>query len=220
MAKAKAAEAVKKPAAKKPAPAKKAERQATGTPAREIVSPITGLSAREALFVLEYMKDQNATRSAKAVGYKDTRAAEEAGRRLLLKQPVIDALASLMKERADRLRVEHITLERTLLEIGRIAYFDQAKIYGEEGELLSPANMDEDTRRAIASVEVERLYDGKESIGTTTKVKAHPKGPALDMLMKHLGGYLKDNEQRGNVLKELLDFVEKANDGPGLPIKR
>ena len=60
--------------------------------------------------------------------------------------------------------------------------------------------MDDDTRAAVASFEIdERKVDGVV-VGRTTKIKLWDKNRALEMAMRHLGLYERDNAQRSENL--------------------
>lgn len=101
-----------------------------------------------------------------------------------------------------------ISLERTLQEIARLALFDTRKLFNPDGSLKPIHELDDDAAAAIASIEVEEINVGsgeeRKTIGYTRKVKVWDKNPALEKLMKHLGGYEKHNEQKANPLAELL----------------
>lgn len=92
-----------------------------------------------------------------------------------------------------------ITLERTLKEIARIAYFDPRRMFDKKGLPLAITDLDDDTAAVIAGLDVLEEYAGsgqdKVLIGHVKKWKLADKGGALDKLMKHLGGYKGDNDQ-------------------------
>lgn len=94
------------------------------------------------------------------------------------------------------------TLARTVQEIAAVAYSDIGEAVAWDGERLRVRafdEMDERARRAIQSIKVTRSRrEGEDEDAWETEqveVKLHPKLPATDQLMKHLGGYPK--EQRG-----------------------
>jgi phage terminase small subunit len=117
-----------------------------------------------------------------------------------------------------------IDLKRTIFENGRLAFSDLRRIFNKDtGQMLQPHEWDDDTAAAISSIKVRELFgegkDGVGQIGTVTEVKLWDKGAALDRLMKNLGGYKEDNEQKG-VLEgvgrdKLRRLVEFLNDGVG-----
>jgi len=145
------------------------------------------LSPRQRLFVLEYLKDLNATQAAIRAGYSK-RTAEQLGYRLLRNVQIKTAIARAQKKRAQRLE---ISADRVLQEVASLAYAKLEDCLEQDPKTrvlcLKPfEQMPEEARRALESVE---LIDGK------LKVKMHSKPTALDHLMKHLGLYEKDNSQ-------------------------
>ena len=93
-----------------------------------------------------------------------------------------------------------LTAERTLRESARICYSDPRRLCHADGSLKQIAEMDDDTRAAIASFEIdERKVDGVV-IGRTIKIKLWDKNRALEMAMKHLGLYERGNAQRSENL--------------------
>lgn len=153
---------------------------------------------RRQAFVDAYIcNGRNATQAAITAGYS-AKTAGAAASRLLTDVKIAEQVAA----RTAALQVKgHLTVERTLQEVARLAYFDPRKIYDEHGKLLSVHHLDDDTAAAISSVEVEATFTGqgeaRKVTGFTKKMKFLNKGPALDMAMRHLGMYEKDNSQRG-----------------------
>lgn len=99
---------------------------------------------------------------------------------------------------------------QVLRELKRIGFSDVRELYDENGNVKHPKDWPDDIARAIASIEVEALYDYEDGrriqIGTTTKVKLWPKDKALDMMARHLPGFYaaKDVNLRNKTLEDLL----------------
>ena len=94
-----------------------------------------------------------------------------------------------------------ITLDRTLLELKRLAYMDPRKLFKRvKGQMVLKEvdELDADTAAALSSID---LKGAGEDIGKIVGVTFKQKAQAIDMLMKHFGGYEKDNHQRGDNLK-------------------
>lgn len=97
-----------------------------------------------------------------------------------------------------------ITLEKTLKLLWNIANFDPGELYDVDGNVKPWRELAEHVRKAIGTVEVEQENYNKfdedgnilPSSGVTIKVKPWEKTKALDMIMKHLGAYEKDNAQK------------------------
>lgn len=98
--------------------------------------------------------------------------------------------APQVKEKArERLALAHITPDRTLLEIARVAYADIASFFNKDGSLKRPADLDEDQRAALAGFEAciknTEAGDGKQDL--IHKFKAWDKTKCLEMLAKYFG---------------------------------
>jgi len=84
--------------------------------------PSTTLTAKEALFVEEFLVDGFAARAARRAGYGKTQgSARELGHRLIHK-PVVKA--AIEKARTARIARTRITADRVLLELAVIGFID------------------------------------------------------------------------------------------------
>lgn len=135
----------------------------------------------------------NATQAAIAAGYAEN-SAGVTGARMLKDAKVAAILAEHARKLADRFNV---TTENVLREAARIAYFDVGQCFDENGALLAPKDIPEDARRALSGLETVESKDADGNVYEyTKKVKAWDKRAALEMLMKHLGLFKADNEQK------------------------
>lgn len=153
---------------------------------------------RRKAFVNAYIANgRNGTQAAITAGFAAKGARVTAVR--LLTEPRIAALVAEKVERAQA--ISGLTLDRTLQEVARLAYFDPRTLYRDDGNLKRPDEWDDDTAAAVASVEALEEYEGRgedrELVGYTKKIKLWDKNAALDKAMRHLGAYEKDNSQRG-----------------------
>lgn len=100
-----------------------------------------------------------------------------------------------------RLELAHITPDRTLLEIARIAYSDIAAFFDEDGRLKKPNELDEDQRATLASFEasIQNIESGDGKQDLIHKFKAWDKTKALEMLAKHFGLLVDKVEHSGDV---------------------
>ncbi len=163
------------------------------------------LTPKQAEFVEQYIIDLNGTQAAIRAGYSPRTANEQAAR-LLTKVSVRSALTEAMKARENR---THITQDRVLQELARIAFFDLRKLYREDGSMKGMHELDDDAAAVLAGVDVVEtmkasVEDG-EIIHTpefTKKAKVFDKGTALTLAMRHLG-MLKDKTE-----------LSGPNDGP------
>lgn len=166
------------------------------------------------VFIAEYKIDRNGRRAAIAAGYSAASADSTASRLLRsakvkaeVEQHRADAIAKVQAETG-------ITLERTLREIARIGYFDPRKMFNKDGEPLPITELDDDTAAAVAGLDVLEEFEGhgedRKLVGHVKKWKIAEKKGALDMLMRHLGGYAEDNHQNANALADLLGRLGRS----------
>lgn len=153
-----------------------------------------GLKQRRTRFIKEYLIDQNATRAAIAAGYSE-KTARSQGQRLLTK---VDIRSQIETQNAKVNAKLELTAERVKQEIARLCYYDPANYFEEDGSPKKFADMDEDSRRAIAGFETAELFQGNGEerglAGYVKKFKLADKGRAL--------------ETAARVLKLLVDRVE------------
>jgi phage terminase small subunit len=138
---------------------------------------------REKVFAREYVIDLNATRAAITAGYSE-KGAGVAGIRLLGNARVKSLVAKLTKDKFGKL---DISGKRILQELAYVAFLDPRKLFTPEGELRPITELDEDTARAIAALDHEKLFEhfGKgqaKHVGNTVKVKVADKIRALQLL--------------------------------------
>ena len=145
------------------------------------MSDANRLTPRQAVFIAEYLIDGNATRAAIAAGFAEASAAVT-GAKLLKNSKVSRALALRNARRAGKLE---ITAERVLGELAKLAFYEPAKLVDGDGDLLPVAEMDESTRAAIASMDVE-TREGKSGASTVRRLRLADKGTNLERLGKHL----------------------------------
>ncbi len=216
MATRKVAPAKKAPRA--PASRPKAAKAASATNPAQVESDSTlpiGLNPRQRAFVVEYLKDKNATQAYMRV-YKATPAvADTNGPRLLGNARVTAEIARLEKQQLAQIQKETgITLERTLREIARVAFFDPRKLFDKDGNPLNLSDLDDDTVAAIAGLDVLEEWQGtgenRTFVGLIKKYKIATKLDGLEKLMKHLGGYKEDHDQAGNPLAQMLAGMRRS----------
>jgi phage terminase small subunit len=156
---------------------------------------------RRKLFVEAYVTNGgNATQAAITAGFTQKSAAVR-GSELVKDRNVAEAIE---KRRSTALvaaqEVTDLTAAEVLASLARDIRFDPAKLYNDDGSLKAIKDLDEDTRLALRSVEVDEIKEGngKERIvvGHTTKVKFPEKTAAREQGMKHFGMYERDNSQK------------------------
>ena len=199
-------------ASKPKTPAKKAT--PPKKPATKAKAP-KGLNYQQRLFALEYLKDRNGTQAAIRAGYSAHTAGSQAER--LLRKVEIKALIEAVVIKAEE--KVGLTVERTLLELARMAFFDPRKLFREDGSPKPITELDDDTAAALAGLDVHEEYTGqgedKVFVGYTKKYKLVDKNAAIDKAMKHFGQYKRDNEQTMN---PMLEFLKGLSGNSALPI--
>lgn len=114
---------------------------------------------------------------------------------------VASRIAYLRDKMAEKAVVD---VARVVREIARIGLFDPAELFLPNGKLRSIHDMPQDARRAIAGIEIKTSAKGKSTI---TKIKMASKSPSHDQLMKHFGGYERDNDQKNKGWDDYLAWL-------------
>src|ERR1700733_355560 len=151
------------------------------------------MTPKQKRFVAEYLVCLNATKAAIAAGYPK-KSAKSVGQENLTKPDIAAAIAGKTQKAFGKL---DYSVERTLQEIARLAFFDVANLFEDDGSLKRIADIDADSRAAIAGLEVTELFDPvqqkdgasgepqKHVYGLLKKIKLADKGAALDKLMRY-----------------------------------
>lgn len=160
------------------------------------------LSIKEQIFVREYLKDENGTRSAIAAGYAKGSATVTASR-MLRKANIQAALANVTKRLCDNLE---ITDERVLREVARLAFYDPRKLFDANGRIKPITELDDDTAMAIAGIETAHKVVGDQADGMVvfTKIKLTDKRSACELLGRKLKLWTDKVEHGGRLTLEQL----------------
>lgn len=205
MATKKVAPAKTKPRAHPRAAAGKAQQDVT-----KMASDATpqGLNARQRAFVVEYLKDKNATQAYMRVYGGTAKVAEGSGSRMLGNAKV--------RAEVDRIEAEQLhaavqesglTAERLTREVARGAFYDVRKLLDAEGHPLPLHLLDDDTASAISGLEIatERSKDPESTVVTVVrKYKLADRKGFVDQGLKILGLYKADNAQAGDAAAKAL----------------
>jgi len=166
-------------------------------------------------FVVEYLKDFNATRAAKAAGYAEG-SAHVAGARLL-KDDKIKALIANEEEKL--LAKSRLTTEQIIGMMEDIALEDIRGGFDEDGKLLPMSEWSDEFARTVESIETETEYDadGNEVQSVVVKLKRTPSKVGIDMLARHHSLYNdtmqhKGLEGLGERLKRGTERADNAGD--------
>lgn len=165
-----------------------------------------GLTPREEKFCLVFVTEHVAAAAYRAAYSVDRMLPERVRSKAseVMSRPLVIARIEELRQQAADLAV--LTESKVLGETARIGLCDPANMFDEiTGELLAIQDMSPGMRAAIASIEIEHRKDGQH-LFRVSKIKLWSKTQALDMLLKHLGSYERDNKQRAGV----FDKVPKA----------
>ncbi|CAA0254351.1 terminase small subunit [Tenacibaculum maritimum] len=162
------------------------------------------LTPKQKRFCEEYVIDLNGTQAAVRTGYSEKTANRIASENLS-KPDIQNYISELQKDIQER---NKITVDECVTILSKIARHDIADFYEENGSLKSIHNIPKDSRLAISELSVFEEFEGKgkdrELIGFTKKIKTLDRKGVIVELMKHLGGYEKDNNQK----KALIDLSQ------------
>lgn len=170
--------------------------------------PKSNRKDKQERFVEEYLVDLNATKAAERAGYSKA-SARSIGHELLTKPDIQNEIAAAKAARSKRTA---ITQEKVLRELARIAFVDLRRAYVAGGQLKEPSDLPSDMAHAIASIEVDELFEGRgknrEPVGYTRKVRFHSKVRALEILLEHLGETDASKEEP----RSFIDLVMRARE--------
>lgn len=132
----------------------------------------TPAAQRREQFARRYVIHKNAARAYREVYGAEGATAEVNGSRMLSNAKVAARVAELEAESLKRLEITKDKVER---EIAAMAFIDIRGFYNENGTLKPPQEWTEQQAAAVASMEVEELYEGSGKdrtwIGYVKKIK-------------------------------------------------
>lgn len=177
------------------------------------------LTPKQQRFVDEYLVDLNATQAALRAGYSE-RTAHSIGQENLNKPEIAQAIAEL---RSKISASTQITVERVLVEMGRLAFSDHRQGFNPDGTIKPPSEWSDDFAACVASIEFEKTAPVKRPAkaqkskdqpiaaapARIAKLRFWDKGKAVDMLAKHLGMFVEKIELGGKVEVTNTDLLAK-----------
>jgi len=152
---------------------------------------------RKILFAHAYIVNGNNKTEAAITAGLSKKTAVSAGHRMSMDVEVQRIITQATEKAATK---SGLSVERTLLEVARLAYSDPRKFYDAAGALIPVHQLDDDAAACIASIEVDEIGTGGNVIGHTKKIKHWDKNAALEKAMKYHGLYKEDNKQIGESL--------------------
>jgi phage terminase small subunit len=167
------------------------------------------MNKKQQRFCQEYVIDHNATQAAIRAGYSEHSARITASK-LLTKANIAGEVSRLEEEIAERCKID---AEKVLNELAKIAFSDVGKLFS-GGALMSVTEVDDDTRAAIASIEVVQRTTGSRDdpeVEYTSKIKTWDKIKALELIGKHLGFFADPTSITNNVQAAQVIFAFPDN---------
>ncbi|MCP4996422.1 MAG: terminase small subunit [Gammaproteobacteria bacterium] len=139
------------------------------------------LTAKQELFVQEYLLDLNASAAARRAGYSP-KTAFRMGQENMQKPAIIEAIEKAKVERIEKIKFDtEWVLTRLVLE----ATADLADLYTAEGSLKPVHEWPEIWRQGlVAGMDVVQL--GGDSEAVVTKIKLSDRTKRLEMIGKHV----------------------------------
>ena len=155
-------------------------------------TPKKELTVKQRSFLRELPKDFNATQAAIRAGYSAKTAAAAASRLMKLLCRHVKQLVNMSASESLTPSSAH-TIDRFLLELERLAYFDPRKLFDAHGNPIEISALSDAEAPCIAGFEFYEDFGGKgesrRAIGYTRKFKLTDKISALALLGKIRGFY-------------------------------
>lgn len=148
-----------------------------------------GLTEQEHVFAIAWLSGATLLKAHKE-GYPGGEWADDTRKRNakeILRRPRVRAFVNQWY--ADLTSHAKISMAEILADAMKIIRRDPRRVYDENGNVLPPHEWDDDTAAAVSSITQDK--DGK------IKVTFESKGIARDQVTKIVGGYRKDNAQKG-----------------------
>lgn len=165
------------------------------------------LTKKQERFVLEYLKDFNATQAAVRSGYSK-HTAEVQGPRLLSNVRVKAEIEAKSKEKAEEAGV---TIEKVVKESALIAFSDLSQFLQDCQTIERPEEWPDEVKRCIQSFKITRTTSGSGKNKQETvrsEIKLWDKVSSLEFLGRYLG-MLKDKGDRAQVVILGADDFDK-----------
>ena len=178
------------------------------------MTEISNPTPKQIRFCEEYLIDLNGKQAAIRAGYAPKTAEVQASR--LLSYAKVQSYIKVIKSQITNKAI--MTAEKVLIELSRIGSSDLKNLVNAYGGLKSLQDLPEDVSRVVSEIQTEHI--GEASMDGNmfrTKIKFHPKTPALEHLAKYHGLFSKDNKQKGEGTGVVVilpsNSREKSNEG-------
>ncbi|MEO0885204.1 MAG: terminase small subunit [Cyanobacteria bacterium J06648_10] len=188
-------------------------------------NPTTGLTDLQESFCREYLVDFNATAAYLRAGYKCKSTTAERNASRLLRNAEVQAYLQSFRDRVSR-RTD-VTLERTLEELGRVAFSDitSTLTFTDDGlRFRDSSTLPESVSAAIQSVSITEhtTIKGEDEATATSKkqLRMHDKVSALKLLATFFGIDNDFNQARSTLKRYGLALVVDEDSEFGWRLER
>ena len=147
------------------------------------------LRPKQKKFCEEYLIDLNATQAAIRAGYSK-KTAFIIGHENLRKPNIDKYLKKIMAKRSDEVGV---TSQMVLDELRKMAFVSESDFYKDDGSCKLLSELTKDQKSALKSYTTRSVSIGDGEYEEVPVFQVHDKQKSLEMFMKHLGLYEKDN---------------------------
>jgi len=158
--------------------------------------------------ILFSMKKPNQAAAYKKAGFKCKGKSCEVMAHRLLKKGIVAKYYKGLQEKASE-RAEK-SADEIIAELEKVGFVDINNLFDDTGALKDIKDIPEDTRRAIAGIDIVEEFEGKgkgkKKIGYAKKIKIYDKVKALENLGKRFGIF--PNKIEGNIAVIGINFIE------------
>jgi len=160
------------------------------------------LTLKQEKYCQEYIKTGNKSQAYRNAYNSERMKSETINNKayqLMLRDDIRTRVEELGKEVAER---NKITVDECVSLLAQMARFDIADLYDENDALKPLSQIPKGARLVIEGLDSDEIKHDKIVIGHSKKVKLSSRRANIIELMKHLGGYEKDNRQKQSVNKD------------------
>jgi phage terminase small subunit len=146
-------------------------------------TPYQKLPRRHQKFVDAFVDCGKATEAMRRIGFKGRRP-DLAGSKLKAREGI---QAAIDERQAIAVSEAGVNSARVKIELSRVAFFDQRRLFDADGKLIPTHQLPDDVAAGLAGIEIIEIGDGEErTAGRLSKYRAWPKVEALNTLAKIL----------------------------------
>ncbi|WP_281085180.1 terminase small subunit [Methylophaga thiooxydans] len=145
-----------------------------------------GLTAKQKLFVLEYLKDLNATQAAVRAGY-NRKTARSIGAENLTKPDITRAIEAALTERLEISKTDSAAVLQRLVDIDQLDILD---ILNDDGTVKPLSDWPKVWLRSLCTLEIHEKYQSvngeRVCVGVINKIRLPDKLKNLELIGKHV----------------------------------